>query len=179
MKDADELVAEPIVGQQRDDGRAQRLYLSPTSATNASISPSMSWVNASMSGSSPCSRSVPVVTGPMLTIRGRRCDPARTPSRSSNAARKFVTVEEAVKVEIVGTGDRREAFGIERLDDRLIDRHHVDLRTPLPESVREHIARAGRASDQGAVDRRRGQRVHQPLGNRSIRHDVGTYTVSG
>jgi PAS domain S-box-containing protein len=62
------------------------------SSTSASTRPSMSWRGASTSGSNPRSRSVALVTGPMLTIR------ASGASRSAAASRKNLTVDDEVNV---------------------------------------------------------------------------------
>ena len=66
VADADEVVDQAVVGEERDH-RGHRT----ASRRIASTTPSTSWRVASRSGSAPCSRSVALVTGPIETIRPR------------------------------------------------------------------------------------------------------------
>src|SRR6202042_383143 len=68
VADADEAVAQAIVGEKRDHREAPDTPAA-ASATSASINPSMSWRSASTLGSRPCARSASLVTGPIETRR--------------------------------------------------------------------------------------------------------------
>ena len=112
---------EAVVGQEGDERRRQVLSSRPAaasaSATSAWTSPSMSCRSASTSGSWPCSRSVALVTGPMLA--------SRVPGRRSVADR----VEEEAhgrgggEGHVVGGGHGGALLVAERLGDRLVERH--------------------------------------------------------
>ena len=63
VDDADELVGQAVVGEERDRERHR-------SASRASTSPSGVWGSASRCGSAPCSRSAALVAGPIEARRG-------------------------------------------------------------------------------------------------------------
>jgi hypothetical protein len=95
VADTDELVAEAVVGQERDDRGCHRSdCLSAASASSAPSRPSTSWRSASTCGSSPDSRNAPLVTGPIETSRLRGEIALGPPA----ARRKLRTLEDEVNV---------------------------------------------------------------------------------
>ena len=82
VDDADELVGQPVVGEERDRERHR-------SASSASTSPSGVWGSASRCGSVPCSRSAALVAGPIEASRG----PSRAPSPAASAKKRTEEAE--------------------------------------------------------------------------------------
>ena len=156
VADADEVIDQAVVGEERDDrGPHAR---SAASATSASITPSMSCRAASTWGSRPCSRRVALVTGPMLTNRAR--SGTRPPGGEEERDGRG-----GGERDVVGRRPAPACSALaERLGHRLIQRHHVDLRPALAQRVGQHVAGLGRAGHQRARHRHVGQRL--PPGSR-------------
>ena len=131
----------------------------------ASTSPSMSWRSASTSGSRPCSRSLALVTGPMLTSRGRVAEPRRPADREQEAHGRG-----GGEGHVVGAADRRELLLGQRLDHGLVQRQHVDLGAARRAAHRAR--RRGprpRARHQCPRHRHAPERLDQPLGHEPLR----------
>ena len=110
--------------------------------------PSMSWRAASTSGSSPCSRSVALVTGPIETIRvlrARRRRLEEEADRRGRGERHVVGVRER-------RGERRRRAA-RRPSRRALT--HLDLGAARAQRVGQHVAGLGGPRDQRAADRRR------------------------
>ena len=129
----------------------------------------MSCRSASTSGSSPCSRSVALVTGPIETIR------------APSAARPPAGLEEEAhgrgggEGDVVGARARAASVAVvERLGDRLVERDDVDLGAALAQRVGQHVAGLGGARDERAASTGTSrERLDQRLGDRALGHDVG------
>ena len=79
--------------------------------------------------------------------------------------------------DVVGGLDGVKLSLVERLGDRLVQRHHVDLGAALASAAGQHVAGLRRPGDQSPPDGDSGERLDQPLGDEPLGHDVGDHAL--